>query len=110
MGKDAITNATHLTAAEGDILRTFPGAKIKWQTGASPYMVSISVEEALVRAFIEPEALVQRGEIYDAFTRRVAELLTDSMLDRPSSGGNGELLKAGVRAPLSAAKARSPRS
>jgi hypothetical protein len=112
MGKNSAAdgNGAHISAAESDILKTFPRARITWDTGASPYMVSISMEEALVRAFIEPEALAQRGDIYDAFTRRVSELLTDSMTDRPSSGGNGDLRKAGIRAPISAAKARTPRS
>jgi hypothetical protein len=110
MGRTTAADAAHLSAAEGDILRTFPGAAIKWDTQASPYMVSVSVDGALARAFIEPEALGERGDAYDAFARRLSELITDSMTDRAKSSGSEDLARAGVRAPLSAAKARSPRS
>src|SRR5688572_1768121 len=110
MGKQTEANGTHLSAAEADIQREYPAAQIKWDTAASPYMVSVSVDSALARGFIEPEALAERGDIYEAFTRRLSELITDSMTDHSRSNGNGDLAKAGVRAPLSAAKARSPRS
>ena len=68
-----------LSAAEDDILRTFPEAKVSWDTRTSPYMVSVAINGALVRAFIEPDVLVERGTLYDAFTRRVAELAVDSI-------------------------------
>ena len=73
------THAPHLAAAETDILRTFPEARITWDTRVSPYMIAVSVDGALVRAFIEPAVLAQRGEIYDAFTRRISELIVDSV-------------------------------
>ena len=107
MGKINGVDRAHLSAAEADILRTFPGATIRWDTQASPYMVSVQVDGALARGFIEPEALAARGEVYDAFARRISELVTDSMTERSSGNGSEELAKAGVRAPLSAAKARS---
>jgi hypothetical protein len=110
MGKMNGVERTHLSAAEADILRTFPGATIKWDTQASPYMVSVAVDGALARGFIEPEALAERGEVYDAFTRRISELVTDSMTDHCKGNGSEELAKTGVHAPISAAKARSPRS
>jgi hypothetical protein len=110
MGTNNGANAAHLSAAEADILREYPSSTIKWDTAASPYMVSVSVDGALARGFIEPEALAQRGEIYEAFTRRLSELLTDSMADQSRNNASEDLAKAGVRAPLSAAKARSPRS
>src|SRR5688572_13229656 len=103
-------NGAHLSAAEADIVREYPAATIRWDTAASPYMVSVQVDGALARGFIEPEALAERGEIYEAFTRRLSELLTDSMTERSSGNGSEELAKTGVRAPISAAKARSPRS
>jgi hypothetical protein len=110
MGKQTNGSAPQLAAAEADILRTFPGATIKWDTQASPYMVSVQLDGALARGFIEPEALAERGEIYDAFTRRISELVTDSMSERSSGNGSDELAKTGVRAPLSAAKVRPTRS
>ena len=110
MEKSNGANGAHLSAAEADIQREYPAAKIKWDTATSPYMVSVSVDNALARGFIEAEALAERGEIYQAFTRRLSELITDSMTDHAAGNGNGDLAKAGVRAPLSAAKARSPRS
>jgi hypothetical protein len=67
-----------LSAATDDLLRTFPGADIRWDTRTSPYMVSVAVDGAIVRAFIEPVALAERGELYDSFTRRIAELVVDS--------------------------------
>jgi hypothetical protein len=73
-------------------------------------MVSVSVDSALARGFIEPEALAERGETYEAFTRRLSELITDSMTDHSKGNGSEDLAKTGVRATLSAAKARSPRS
>lgn len=110
MGKQTNGSAPHLAAAEADILRTFPGATIKWDTQASPYMVSVQVDGALARGFIEPEALAERGEIYDAFARRISELVTDSTSERSSGNGGEELAKTGVRATLSAAKVRPARS
>jgi hypothetical protein len=110
MGKQINGNAPHLSAAEADILREYPAAAIKWDTVTSPYMVSVQVDGALARGFIEPAALAERGEIYEAFTRRLSELLTDSIADHAKGNGSEELAKTGVHAPLSAAKARSPRS
>ena len=110
MVKNAGTNGAHLSAAEADIQREYPAATIKWDTATSPYMVSVQVDGALARGFIEPEALAERGELYEAFTRRLSELLTDAMTNRPSGNGSEDLAKTGVRAPLSAAKARSSRS
>lgn len=110
MGTRNGANAAHLSAAEADIRRKYPAATIKWDTAASPYMVSVSVDGALARGFIEPEALAERGEMYEAFTRRLSELLTDSMTDHARGNGSEELAKTGVRATLSAAKVRSSRS
>jgi hypothetical protein len=79
MGKNVPTNGReHLSAATDDILRTFPSAEIRWDTRTMPYMISVAVDGAIVRAFIEPVELAQRGEIYDAFTRRISELVTDA--------------------------------
>ncbi len=110
MGKDGRANGEHLSAAEADILREYPAAKIKWDTATSPYMVSVSVDSALARGFIEADALAERGELYEAFTRRLSELLTDSMTDHSRGNGSEDLAKAGVRATLSAAKVRATRS
>jgi hypothetical protein len=79
MGKRIEADAGHLSSAASDIQRTFPEATVRWDTRSSPYMVTVSMGPALVRAFIEPEVLAQRGDIYDAFTRRVSELMTDSI-------------------------------
>jgi hypothetical protein len=103
-------NGAHISAAEADILREYPGATIKWDTATSPYMVSVAVDGALARGFIEPAALAERGEVYEAFTRRISELITDSMTDHAKANASEDLAAAGVRAPMSAAKARSPRS
>jgi hypothetical protein len=108
MGTRNQPDAAQLSAAEADVRREYPAAAIKWDTTASPYMISISVDGALARGFIEPEALAERGEMYEAFRRRLSELLTDAMTDRRSGNGSEELAKAGVRAPLSAAKVRPP--
>jgi hypothetical protein len=110
MEKKNGANGAHLSAAEADILREYPAARIKWDTVTSPYMVSVSVDSALARGFIEPEALAERGETYEAFTRRLSELITDSMTDHSKGNGSEDLARSGVRAPLSAAKARSSRS
>lgn len=108
MGRKMTVDSTApLAAAEADILRTYPGARIKWDTQASPYMVSISVDGALVRGFIEAEALAQRGEVYDAFSRRLSELMTGSMSKAEHNGsdhGSEKLAGTGIRPPLSAAK------
>ena len=108
MGRSTLIDPAHLSAAEADILREYPAATIKWDTATSPYMVSVAVDGALARGFIEPEALAERSEVYEAFTRRLSELLMDSMTDHAKAQGSEDF--AGVRAPLSAAKARSPRS
>jgi len=110
MGTNIKPNPAHLSAAEADILREYPAATIRWDTATSPYMVSVAVDGALARGFIEPETLAQRGETYEAFTRRISELITDSMTDHAKGNGSDDLAGAGVRAPLSAARARSPRS
>jgi hypothetical protein len=110
MGTKNGANAEHLAATEADIRREYPAATIKWDTATSPYMVSVAVDGALARGFIEPEALAERGEVYEAFKRRLSELVTDSMTDHAKENASDDLAKAGVRATLSAAKARSPRS
>jgi hypothetical protein len=110
MGKMNGVDRDHLSAAEADIVREYPAARVKWDTLASPYMVSVQVDGALARGFIEPEALAERGEIYEAFTRRLSELLTDSIADHAKGNESEELAKTGVHATISAAKARAPRS
>jgi hypothetical protein len=108
MAKQPADPAESLAAARTDILRTFPEAAVKWETKASPYMVSVSIDGALVRAFIEPAALAERGRLYDAFIRRIAELLTDASKpsERHDDGSKLDLARSGIRPTLSAAKTR----
>jgi hypothetical protein len=112
MGRRAIASPAHLSSAEKDILRAFPEASIKWDTGMAPHMVSIVINGALIRAFVEPEVLAERGDIYVAFSRRIMELIEASIPKAagpksPSFTKDGRFAGTGPRAPLSAAKVSS---
>lgn len=104
MGKRIAPDEAHLSAASDDIRRSFPDAGVRWDTGTSPYMVSVSLDGVLVRVFVEPAALVEREARYDEFTRRVSELLIDAQRVPGRSREGPGMAAPGGRAPLSAAK------
>ena len=65
--------------ATTDIRAHLPAAELTWDIRLPTYMLTVSVDGACVRAFIERSDLESLGEAYDKFKKRVIELVSASV-------------------------------
>ena len=65
-------------SAVEEIVRQYPGATVAWDLKLDPYMIVVSVNGSIVRAFVERRTLIERGATYEAFMRKLSEQVIDS--------------------------------
>ena len=81
MGKGIIP-PPQVARATADLRAAFPAAELSWDTRLPTYMLTVTVNGSVVRAFIERADLEPHGEAYEKFKKRVIELVSASLDDK----------------------------
>ena len=88
-------------SAVEEIVRQYPGATVAWDLKLDPYMIVVSINGSVVRAFVERRTLIERGASYEALMRKLSEQVIDSQRAHELLGPDERKSRAGgQRKPL----------
>ena len=78
---DKRTIPPEVEQAIGDLRAIFPTAELSWDIRLPTYMLTVTMNGSVVRAFIERADLQSQSDAYEKFKKRVIEMVSKSLSD-----------------------------